>query len=509
MHIDISPPTNVYATFGRLNYTPWHALAEFVDNASQSYLTHQDDIQALHGRHQPLSVSIRHSRNELVVKDDAYGMGADEMARALRLNAPPPDTTGRSEFGMGLKTAACWFGKHWSIGTTRLGDPWRYRVDFDVESIAAAGTTQIEVQRFPAPVEEHGTVLTITKLARPIAGRQVEKVRRLLTSMYRRDLAAGDMLLSWQAEKGSVVQLRYTEPELFVWEQDGVLAPAREPVDCYVVDPVHGDKHHVRGWVGALQKMSEVDSGLTLMRRGRMILGGPGGGWKPTEVVGSLNSHSGKRLIGELEMDSFPVNFTKDGFAWDGGLQDELINTLEPIVKDIRDFANNARVLKAGGRAEPADFVQAVHEVQQGVDSDAYRRAISGSLVEPNHEISPAHVGDRAPVESRDVPEELVVPLGIESRKVRLVLVDGGPGQSWLSLVQDPHDAHLVHARLNTGNKFVSRHLDDERERTLLAKFALGVAATEQQVTAVFGDEVPPDEYREFLSLCLDHSVGA
>ena len=38
MHqIDISPPPNVYATFGRLNYTPWHAIAEFVDNATQSY----------------------------------------------------------------------------------------------------------------------------------------------------------------------------------------------------------------------------------------------------------------------------------------------------------------------------------------------------------------------------------------------------------------------------------------------------------------------------------------
>lgn len=511
MQIDIAPPTNVYATFGRLNYTPWHAIAEFVDNASQSFLSHRHEIASLHGYERPLTVSIRHSKNELVIKDDAFGMGAEELGRALRLNAPPPDTSGRSEFGMGLKTAACWFGKHWSVGTTRLGDPWRYRIDFDVDAIASNGTTQVEVQRFPAPPDEHGTVLTITRLARPVAGRQVEKTKKLLTSMYRRDLLAGDMRLSWHAGERQLVpqDLTYIPPELFVWERDGQVVPARVEIDVYVVDPMD-DRHklHVRGWVGALQKMSEADSGLALLRRGRMIIGGPGGGWKPKDVVGSLNSHSGKRLIGELELDQFPVNFTKDGFAWDGGLEEELIRALQPVVKEIRDFADNARVAKVG-RIEPADFVQAVHEVQLGVDSDAYKRAISGTLFEAHHEVSPARVGDTAPVESRDVPQELVVSLGIESRKVRLVLVDGGPGESWLTLVQDVDDPHLVHVRLNTGNKFVARHLDDERERTLLAKFALGVAATEQQVTAVFGDDVPPDEYREFLSLCLDHSVGA
>jgi hypothetical protein len=29
--IDIQPPSDVYDTFGRLNYKAWYAIAEFVD----------------------------------------------------------------------------------------------------------------------------------------------------------------------------------------------------------------------------------------------------------------------------------------------------------------------------------------------------------------------------------------------------------------------------------------------------------------------------------------------
>lgn len=497
--VDIAPPTNVYATFGRLNYTPWHAISEFVDNATQSFFAGREE----HGRLAlpELRIRIDCSRERLVVRDNAAGMDADDLARALRLSAPPEDTSGRSEFGMGLKTAACWFGTLWSVSTTKRGQRWRYSVTFDVDRIARSGDTSLDIEMEPAPEEEHGTVLTIERLARPVAGRQIEKTKRLLGSIYRRDLQRGDIKITWNGER-----LTHTAPELMHWDKGTEPAACRVEIDSYVIDPHTSIKHRVTGWVGALQRMSAQDAGLALLRRGRMIVGGPGDNWRPIELVGSLNSHSGKRLIGELDLDSFPVNFTKDGFAWDGGLQDELIHLLEPLVCDVREFANNARVSKK--QVEPADFIRAVDEVQRGVDHPVYVDAVSGSRDHSGHDIAPSVVGDVSPIARREVPQELVVPMGSGQMRARLVLIAGGPQQSWLSVEGDGSDETAFVVGLNTGNRFVSQHLDNEVERTLIAKFALAVATAEAQAKLVFGEMVPPDEFREFLSLTLDHSAS-
>lgn len=497
--IDITPPTNVYATFGRLNYTPWHAISEFVDNATQSFFGGRESLGA--DALTELRVNIACNKQHLIVRDNAMGMDADELARALRLSAPPDDTSGRSEFGMGLKTAACWFGTLWSVSTTKRGERWRYSVVFDVDRISQSGESMITIERDVAPEDEHGTLLTIERLARPVAGRQIEKTRRLLASIYRRDLQRGDIKIWWNGEA-----LTHNHPELMHWDDEGELAPCRVEIDTHVVDPHTNLKHHITGWVGALQRMSQQDAGFALLRRGRMIIGGPGDNWRPLELVGSLNSHSGKRLIGELEMDSFPVNFTKDGFAWDGGLQDELIHVLDPLVASVRSFANNARV--STKQVEPADFVRAVDEVQRGVDHPVYIEAVSGNRDHSHHEVAPDRVGDRIPIVRREVPQELVVPMGVGEMRARLVLVDGGPQQSWLTVEPDGSDETAFLVCLNTGNRFVAQHLDQEVERTLVAKFALAVAIAEAQAKLVFGDSVPPEELREFLNLTLDHSAS-
>jgi hypothetical protein len=503
LSIDISPPTNVYATFGRLNYSPWHAIAEFVDNATQSYYAGRERL----GRAAlpELAVHIRYKTGDrLVVRDNAVGMTLDDLSRAIRLSTPPPDRTGRSEFGMGMKTAACWFGAKWSVSTTALGERWRFGLEFDVDAIASGGANHVEILREPALESEHGTELTIERLARPVAGRQIEKTKKLLASIYRHDLARRDVRITWNGEN-----LEYAEPELMPWDHEGRITPCRVPIDIHVKDPYSGMLHHVTGWAGALQKMSEQEAGFALMRRGRMIIGGPGANWRPKELVGSLNSHSGKRMVGELEMDDFPVNFTKDGFAWDGGLEEELIEALVPVLDPVREFSNNARVSKK--QVEPEDFIRAVDEVQKGLDHPRYREAISSaddSEAEPFTEPYRAEPQDAlGPVVRRDVPQELVLPLGNETMAARLVLAHGGPQESWLSI--DDIEADPIVVNLNTGNRFVSQHLHDEVERTLVAKFALAVVTAEAQARLIYGDSVPPDELRQFLNLTLDHSASA
>jgi hypothetical protein len=75
--ISIQPPSDVYDTFGRLNYKPWYALAEFVDNATQNYFDHKRALKAAEGRAR-LHIDIGYDSNSVTVSDDANGMNLEE-----------------------------------------------------------------------------------------------------------------------------------------------------------------------------------------------------------------------------------------------------------------------------------------------------------------------------------------------------------------------------------------------------------------------------------------------
>ncbi len=138
--IDIRPVVSVYATYRRLSYKPWYAIAEFVDNSTQSYYDHRAELigtYKLDGGPGNLRVEVAYDseRNALTIVDNAHGMEMEELTRAVVLDRPPPDPTGRCEYGMGLKTAACWFGTTWTIRTTKLGSETSTRLVYMYRSL--------------------------------------------------------------------------------------------------------------------------------------------------------------------------------------------------------------------------------------------------------------------------------------------------------------------------------------------------------------------------------------
>lgn len=42
--LNIRPDTGVYGTYKRISYQPWTALAEFVDNSTQSFYDHKEEL---------------------------------------------------------------------------------------------------------------------------------------------------------------------------------------------------------------------------------------------------------------------------------------------------------------------------------------------------------------------------------------------------------------------------------------------------------------------------------
>ena len=183
--LNIRPTSGVYATYKRLSYQPWTAIAEFVDNSTQSFYDHKDELMAQKYA-KGLRITIdyiedKDNGDRLEIYDDAYGMEWYDFQRAVVLDRPPQKTTGRNEFGMGLKTAACWFGSVWSVESTQLGSKNKYYTEINIDDLGKYKTEEIDVREEVVSTKEHYTKIVIKNLLKTILGS---------TSLYAKNLRA-------------------------------------------------------------------------------------------------------------------------------------------------------------------------------------------------------------------------------------------------------------------------------------------------------------------------------
>ena len=118
--INIRPSVSVLSVLKHLNYKPWYALAEFVDNAIQSYLDNERELRSVSGKNYKLRVEVEISPDDggqIIVRDNAAGIALADFPRAFRPAEIPPDRTGLCEFGMGMKSAAFWLAESSSLMT--------------------------------------------------------------------------------------------------------------------------------------------------------------------------------------------------------------------------------------------------------------------------------------------------------------------------------------------------------------------------------------------------------
>ena len=341
--LNIRPTSSVYATYKRLSYQPWTAIAEFVDNSTQSFYDHKNDLME-QKYYKGLSISINYFEDEvngdrLEITDDAYGMEWSDFQRAIVLDRPPQNTNGRNEFGMGLKTAACWFGSLWSVESTQLHSKNKYYAEIDVDAVGKYKTEEIDVIEETASPKEHYTKIVIRKLNKKIRGtRTIGKVKDLLSSIYRVDIRSDLIKIYYNG-----TQLQFKEAPIYIEEVNGEKKVWKKDVSFSLEH--EGKNLTVSGFIAIRLPGSVKDAGLTLMRRGRVIIGGSENTYRPNELFGDSNSYAWQRLFGELHMDNWPVTQAKDGFDWhNSGLEEVFIDKLKDLIQDYRRKADNIRV---------------------------------------------------------------------------------------------------------------------------------------------------------------------
>ena len=131
--------------------------------------------------------------NTLTIADNAHGMAMHELTRDVMLDWPPPNPTGRFEYGMWLKTDACWFGTTWTIRTNKLSSNRGYTARVHLPELVDSHLESIAVEVGTAEPETHYTSITIEGLYKPIWGRTQGRVKDQLGSMYREDLRSSEI----------------------------------------------------------------------------------------------------------------------------------------------------------------------------------------------------------------------------------------------------------------------------------------------------------------------------
>lgn len=479
--LNIQPQAGVLGVFSRLNYKPWYAIAEFVDNSTQSFYDHETEL-ANDGIHSfTIHINYDFDKNVLTIQDDAFGMEIEDFSRAVKVDSPPEYKDGRNEFGMGLKTAASWFGNTWSVESTKYGSSSKYYTEIDIRKLREENLNCIDIIDVDCDPKEHGTIITIKDVTKKIdASRTKGKIIQLLESMYRRDLNSGKISIWFNDTPLHFDEYKCLEFRDTIW---------RKNVEY---DFEYDDEtHHVKGFVGILANGGFGRAGFALFRRGRVVIGGEEQNYKPFRIFQQAQSTIAHKLFGEFDLDDFPVNQAKDGFVWDNGLEDAFVESLKAQIQDYINIArmtNKERAKEDEFSEETSDnvyekvqeFTASLSDLNTGSNSNS--EPLSQESEKTAEKIFEDYLTETNECEETPVGKERKYTIQINEVVKKDFIVSWSIGNKtyWINK-EDGEDGSTVYVTININHPFFKPYSNNEDFKVVLEKFVISFIVAEEQ----------------------------
>jgi len=458
--ISIRPGVSVLSVLKHLNYQPWYALAEFVDNAVQSYLKNKKQIEKADGKRHPLRVKIDidPDAGTITIRDNAAGIAEKDYERAFRTAAVPDDRSGLSEFGMGMKSASCWFAPRWTVRTKALGEAEERTISFDISKIVKDSLEELDFSSVPVAKKEHYTEVTLVGVYRLPQTKTLGKIKTHLASMYRMFIRQGLLELRINGEGA----LDYEDPDIL--RAPSVKTPKAKPVVWKKpIDIKLGGGRRAHGFAAIREIGSTSGAGFALFRRGRLIQGSADEGYRPETIFGKSNSFAYQRLFGELTLEGFEVSHTKDGFRWDeteedflGLLKEELEKSPLPLLQQARDYRAkpNRNELKAASEA-------AVQRTAKALQADG-AAALDGAEGLGAAEAPPSKFLSGEALSKR----KIIVERNGTRWEIQLETIDDPAVGNWIEVSEDDpvKGVRKLGVRVSLAHPFSSQFVGSDRE---------------------------------------------
>lgn len=477
--VDIRPGVSILSVLRHLNYRPWFAIAEFVDNSLESFMRHKEELKKIDSKKYGLNVAIEYDPKDdgrIIIRDNAAGIFESEYARAFRPAEVPPDQSGLAEFGMGMKSAACWFARNWTVRTSALGENVERTISFDISKIVKDRIEELSITTKQISEKSHFTEITLQGLHRPPQTRTLGKIKEHLGGIYRIFIREGILNLSFDGEI-----LTYSEPKILRASyykkphSDSVLWNKK-------IDFDFGCGQKAKGFAALRETASTTFAGFALFRRNRLIQGSGDEGYRPEAIFGRSNSYRYQRLFGELHLDGFDVSHTKDGFRWE-----EHEDVFLSLLKEFLDQEPLPLLAQAEGfrvRPKRSTIKQAA---EQAVNETA--EAVANKGAEAMDRASTEASATEQPLAKTQCPAHLVarqVVKEVEWRskcwRITIDLSDDPSIGDWLSLTGDLESEAKgqIGIRLSLAHPFMERFEGSSGESIEpLLRVAVAIALSE------------------------------
>ena len=361
--LNLTPSPRILEMIAEVDLQLHQCLGELIDNALDELVEATVEDVTLEPRIDitlPTSGAAERS-SEIAVGDNGRGMSPDQLREALSAGTSGKQRFGSlGLFGMGFNIATARLGALTEVRTGRAGDDQWAFATIDLLAMQRESTYDVPLRYEGKTREEHGTLVTVTKLREDIVTRlkytrAIKETRGHLGRIYTymlRDPQGGHSgaELMGGANQRLYLNGRTVNPHLpCIWDPSrsvtykGADVPAVTALDfpltnafacmscgrwytlpyevCIDCESTEIDEQErrIRGWLGIQRYAGKSDFGLTFLRHGRAITyqdkslfdwETPDGDF---ELEYPIELGMG-RIVGEIHLDHAPVNVRKNNF---------------------------------------------------------------------------------------------------------------------------------------------------------------------------------------------------
>ena len=273
-----------------------------------------------------------------------------------------------------------------------------------------------------------------------------------MVSIYRKFIREGILKLYINNEL-----LTYKDPEIlespYYKDPNGINVVWNKNIDFSM------DKYSAKGFIGILKTMSTNQvNGISLFRRGRVIVGSHDEKYRPKELCGQIGSPRYKRIFGELELKGFGVSFNKGSFIEVEDLEALMECIKFEISKKGFDLFGHAQYYTKGKTKEDNESIaKKLVKALKNANSNSEEEKTS-ILVVPTEEDEAQQREKLKDVETIDSYEDKETIKGVEYVMKQEFITDPTISSLYtLEILENTADKFNIVYKINLANDFFSR----------------------------------------------------